>query len=171
MIIGIDIDDTLVSSSESFEQLIKKYNIDFKKKFKDKWTQEEKNFIYGNYLEEILMNAKIKDNAKEVLDYLDSLGCKLIIITARSNNYCKNIEAFTKEFVKKENLRISEIYFGQGKKSDIAKELKLDLMIDDSVYVYNNMKEDNIDCILFGDKIKDWKEVLEYIERKASSNE
>ena len=37
-------------------------------------------------------------------------------------------------------------------------------MIDDSVYVYNNMKKEGIDCILFGDKIKTWNEVLEYIK-------
>ena len=39
-------------------------------------------------------------------------------------------------------------------------------MIDDNYYVYNNMKKDGIECILFGDKIKTWKDVLEYIEKK-----
>jgi len=43
MIIGIDIDDTLVSSSEAFEEVLKKYSVNFNKKFKDKWTDEEKN--------------------------------------------------------------------------------------------------------------------------------
>lgn len=170
MIIGIDIDDTLVSSSESFEQLIKKYNISFCKKWNDFWTQEEREFIFGNYLEEILFNAEIKEDAKEVLNYLDGLGYKLVVITARSNNYCKNIEEKTIELIKRENLKISEIYFGQDKKSDLAKKLNLDLMIDDSFNVYNNMKKENIDCILFGDKIKTWKEVLEYIERKEKEN-
>ena len=37
-------------------------------------------------------------------------------------------------------------------------------MIDDSVYVYDNMKQEGIDCILFGDKIKKWDEVLKYIK-------
>lgn len=166
MVIGIDIDDTLVSSSESFDEVIKKYNVDFKKKFKDIWTDEEKKFIFSNYLEETLVNAKLKDDAKEVLDYLDSIGYKLIIITARNNGHCKNIEEFTIEFIKKENIKISEFYFGEFKKSDLAKKLNLDLMIDDSYYVYKNMKEENIDCVLFGDKIKTWKEVLEYIKDK-----
>ena len=167
MVIGIDIDDTLVSSSESFDRLIKKYNINFSKKWNGEWTQEERDFIFGNYLEEVLFNAKIKKDAKKVLDNLTNKGYKLIIITARSNKYCKKIEEFTIEFIKKENLKISEIYFGKSKKSDLAKELKIDLMIDDNIYVYNNMKEENIDCILFGDKIKTWKEVLDYIERKV----
>ena len=166
MIIGIDIDDTLVSSSESFDKVIKKYNVDFNKKFKDEWTQEERDFIFENYLKEILVNAPLKKGAKEVINYLDSLGYKLIIITARNNNHCKDIEKITREFIKKENIKISKFYFGQFKKSDLAKELNLDLMIDDSEYVYNNMKEDNIECILFGDKIKNWDEVLKYIERR-----
>lgn len=166
MIIGIDVDDTLVSSSESFDKVIKKYNVDFNKKFKDEWTQEERDFIFENYLKEILVNAPLKKGAKEVINYLDSLGYKLIIITARNNNHCKDIEEITREFIKKENIKISEVYFNQDKKSDLAKELNLDLMIDDSEYVYNNMKEDNIECILFGDKIKNWDEVLKYIERR-----
>ena len=170
MIIGIDVDDTLVSSSESFDELLIRHNINFKKRFKDDWTQEEKDFIFGNYLEEVLVNAKLKEGAKEALDYLDELGYKLIIITARSNKYCKDIEDKTRDFIKQENLKISEVYFGRSKKSDLAKKLNLDLMIDDSLYVYNNMKEENIDCILFGDEIKSWKEVLDYIERKVKQN-
>ena len=72
----------------------------------------------------------------------------------------------TIEQINKEGLKISEIYFRQVEKSNLAKKINLDLMIDDNKIVYNNMKNENIDCILFGDKIKNWKEVLEYIKRK-----
>ena len=170
MVIGIDIDDTLVSSSESFDEVLKKYNVDLKKKFKDTWTDEEKKLIFNNYLEETLVNAKIKDDAKEVLDYLNNLGCKIVVITARNNGHCKNIEEFTIKFMKKEKIKIAKFYFGEFRKSDLAKEINLDLMIDDSNYVYNNMKKENIDCILFGDKIKTWKEVLEYVKEKEVKN-
>jgi len=166
MRIGIDIDDTLVSSSESFDKIIKKYDVDFKKKFKDRWTEDEKKIIFKNYLKETLMDAKIKDDAKEVLDCIYDLGHELIIITARGNNHCEDIEEFTIDFIKQQNLKISEFHFRENKKSDLAKRLNIDLMIDDSDYVYNNMKQENIDCILFGDKIKTWKEVLEYIRDK-----
>lgn len=170
MIIGIDVDDTLVSTSESFDKVIKKHNVDFNKKFKDRWTEKEKTFIFDNYLEETLYNAEIKKGAKKVINYLADLGYKLVIITARDNNHCKNIEEYTINFVKKEGLKITEFYFGQFKKSDLAKKLNLDLMIDDNKYIYNNMKEENIDCILFGDKIKNWNDVLEYIRRKEREN-
>ncbi|MBR6690439.1 MAG: hypothetical protein IKL65_03820 [Bacilli bacterium] len=170
MIIGIDIDDTLVNSSDSFDKVIKKYNVDFKKSFRDTWTEEEKNFIFANYLDETLKNAVIMEDAKEVINYLNSIGHKPVIITARNNGHCKNIEEFTRGFIEKEGIKISGYYFGEFEKSDIAKKINLDLMIDDNIRVYNNMKKENIDCILYGDKIKNWKEVLEYIKRKERSN-
>lgn len=166
MRIGIDIDDTLVSTSESFNEVKKKYNINFSKDWKDNWTKEEMNFIFNTYLEEILLGAKIKENAKEVTDYLYSLGHELIVITARTDNYCKTMKEKTLEILKKQGLKVSKFYFGQIKKSDLAKELNIDLMIDDSKYVYDNMKKDGIDCILFGDRIKNWNEILEYIKQK-----
>ena len=166
MKIGIDIDDTLVSTSESFENVKNKYKLNFNKKFKDKWTDEERKFIFDNYLEEILLDAEIKDGAKETLNYLKNKGYELIVITARSSRFCENIPNRTIEFLNKEQLGISKVYFSQNEKSDLAKQLELDLMIDDSNYVYENMKNDNIDCILFGDKIKTWYEVLDYIKNK-----
>ena len=166
MIIGIDVDDTLVSTSESFDKVLKKYNINFNKKFKDDWTEDEIKFIFDNHLEEILLDAKIKEGAKEVIEYLNNKNYKLTIITARSNKYKQNIIQRTIAQLKKEGINISEFYFEEEEKSTLAKQLKLDLMIDDSKYVYNNMKNVGIDCILFGDKIKTWNEVLQYIKEK-----
>lgn len=164
MRIGIDIDDTLVSTSESFEEIKKKYNLVFSKKWHDDWTQSEMDLIFNKYLEEILLCAKFKKNAIEVVNYLYSLGHELIVITARTNKYCKIMKEKTLEILKREGLNISEVYFEQSKKSDLAKELNIDLMIDDSRYVYDNMQKDGINCILFGDKIKTWNEVLQYIK-------
>ena len=166
MRIGIDIDDTLVSTSESFDEVRKKYNINFYKDWKDEWTKDEMNFIFNNYLEEILLNAKFKENSIEIVNHLHDLGHELIIITARSNNYCKNMKEKTLNILKEKGLRISQVYFEQRKKSDLAKQLNIDLMVDDSKFVYDNMIKDNIDCILFGDKIKTWNKVLEYIKEK-----
>jgi len=166
MRIGIDIDDTLVNTSESFDKVIKKYNVNFSKKYKDEWTKEECDFIFNNYLEEFLLGATIKKDASKVLNYLSDKGHELIIITARSNRFCENIKKETINFINNNKLKINNIYFEQNEKVDIAKKLNIDLMIDDNVKVYNNMIKNNIDCILFGDKIKTWQEVLKYIEDK-----
>ena len=166
MRIGIDIDDTLVSTSESFDEVIKKYQINFDKSWKDEWTREERDLIFNKYLEEILLEAKFKENSIKVINHLHDLWHELIVITARSNNYCKTIKEKTLDILQREGLKISKVYFEQNKKSDLAKNLNIDLMIDDSLYVYDNMKKDGINCILFGDKIKTWNEVLKYIKEK-----
>lgn len=164
MRIGIDIDDTLVSTSESFDEIRKKYNIKFFKSWKDEWTQDERNFIFTKYLDEILLSAKFKENSIQIVNKLHDLGHELIVITARRNKYCETIEEKTLEILTEEGLKISKVYFGQTKKSDLAKELNIDLMVDDSRYVYGNMIKEGINCILFGDKIKTWNEVLKYIK-------
>ena len=96
---------------------------------------------------------------------LHKLGHKLYIITARNNKYCARVEDLTINMLRENNLYFDEIYFNQQLKSDIAKELGINLMIDDSLSVYNNMKSENIECIMFGKDVKSWREVLEYINK------
>lgn len=166
MRIGIDVDETLTDTALSFDEVIKNNNVNFTKKYWDNWSKEEAEYILSNFCEEIIDGAKLKEGAKEVVQKLKKEGHELFIITARSNHYSKNIEAITHTLMKENNLEFDGYYFNQNKKSNLAKKLKIDLMIDDNINVYNNMKRENIDCILFGNKIKTWDEVLKYIERK-----
>lgn len=170
MRIGIDMDDTLVDTSKSFDEVLKRNNIDFGKRYADKWTDDEAYFILTHHFGEIIKCAKVKEGAKQAIDYLVSKGHELMVITARSNYYDKNTECITRNFIDENELKISEIYFNQSKKSDKAKELNIDLMIDDNPNIYINMLKENIDCILFGDKIKTWEEVLDYIKEKENNN-
>ncbi len=169
MRIGIDIDNTLVASNEYFEYIKKRDKLNFNKSYTVGWTKDECLDILPKYAEELIRNVKFMDNARFVLEYLRKKGHKLIIITARDNSYFKKSIETTKEVFKEKGIIIDEFYFGREEKSDIAKQVKIDLMIDDSVDVYKNMKKENIDCILFGDKIKNWIEVLEYIESRCNN--
>lgn len=166
MRIGIDVDETLTDTEISFNEVIKKHNVDFNKKYSDYWSKDEAEYILSNFCEEIIGGAKLKEGAKEIVQKLKKDGHELFIITARSNHYSKNIKDITHSLMEDNDLEFDGYYFEQNKKSDIAKKLNIDLMIDDNINVYNNMKRENIDCILFGDKIKTWDEVLKYIERK-----
>lgn len=165
MRIAIDIDDTLVDTSESFETIKKKYNLTINKKFKDKWNFAEMEEVFNLYLYEVLSTAKIKEDAKRVIDYLNKKH-ELYIITARNDKYHKDIPNMTIKYLEDAKININKMYFNDYEKATLAKKLNIDLMIDDNISVYNNMKKANIDCILFGDKIKTWKEVLKYIENK-----
>lgn len=165
MRIGIDIDETLVNTEDSFKRIVDKYNLNIKCKYRDIWTKDEFSILYP-YFTEMLGNVNLKANAKEVIRKLTDLGHELYIITARSNKYSARIEDVTLDMLDKNSIVVKKVYFGEDKKSTLAKKLKLDLMIDDSVEVYKNMKKEGIECILFGDKIRNWKEILEYINRK-----
>lgn len=165
MRIGIDIDETLVNTEDSFKRIVDKYNLNIKCKYRDIWTKDEFSILYP-YFTEMLGNVNLKANAKEVIKKLTNLGHELYIITARSNKYSARIEDVTLDMLDKNSIVVKKVYFGEDKKSTLAKKLKLDLMIDDSVEVYKNMKKEGIECILFGDKIRNWKEILEYINRK-----
>lgn len=163
MRIGIDIDDTLLDTSKSFEKIIKKYNVNFSKKFNEFWTEKEKEYIYKNYLFEILVTALPKKDSISVIKKLKEYGHELYIITARGNKSCKNIEQETINIIN--NIYgIDKFYFGYYKKADIADNLNIDLMIDDNFDVYNDMCLKGIKCILFGDKISNWNEILKFIE-------
>lgn len=166
MRIGIDIDETLTDTKKSFYETLEKYQIMFNGEYHNWHQQESAQLIVNNHLEEIMSKAKLKDRAKEVLDELYNRGHELFIITARSNNYCSCLETITNQLVKDNDLNIKEVYFNQDEKSVLAKKLGIDLMIDDSASVYQNMQKEKIDCILFGDKITTWTEVLEYINKK-----
>lgn len=168
MRIGIDLDDTLVNTSKAFDEVLMRNNVTFNKKYSDVWTEKEAEFILKNYFEETVKIAKLNVGAKAAIDYLSSSGHEIIVITARSNHYSNNIEDITLKFIKDNNLKISEIYFGQHEKANKAKELKIDVMIDDNPEIYKSMKAKNIDCILMGDKIKNWYEVIEYIKKKEA---
>lgn len=163
MRIGIDVDETLVNTEESFEKIIDKYKLDVKCKYNKIWTKKEFSILYP-YFTEMLGSVSLKECVKEVLDELSKQGHELYVITARSNKYGPNIKQVTLDLLDNNELKFDGIYFGQDKKSDLAKKLNIDLMIDDNISVYNNMKKEGIDCILFGDKINNWKDVLKYIE-------
>ena len=169
MRIGIDIDETLVNTEDSFKRIVDKYNLNIKCKYRDIWTKDEFSILYP-YFTEMLGNVNLKANAKEVIRKLTDLGHELYIITARSNKYSARIEDVTLDMLDKNSIVVKKVYFGEDKKSTLAKKLKLDLMIDDSVEVYKNMKKEGIECILFGDKIRNWKEILEYINRKERND-
>jgi hypothetical protein len=115
-----------------------------------------------------IQQERLETNAQnylKVLDELNNQGHEIIVITARTEENCNGIEENTKKLLEENNIKISKYYFAQYKKSDIAKKINLDLMIDDSINVYENMKKDNIDCILF-DEGKNWIDILEYVNKR-----
>lgn len=165
MRIGIDIDDTLTDTKTAFIQILKKYGFSEDIYFRNFFDREKQRFLYSHH-DEIMEITKLKEDAKEVLDKLKKNNNYLIIITARNYNYGKKAVECGKKIIVENNLLIDEIYFDKAEKSEICKDLNIDIMIDDNEEVIRSVEKIGIEGLLFGKKVKTWKEVLEYISEK-----
>ncbi len=165
MRIAIDFDDTIVDTTKKVKEYLNKYNI---KEFNN---FEDKRQFYIKYIDDITKNLELKPNVKEVLDKL-SKNNELYIITARSSYYSNNVIPLTKEFIKKNNLPIKEIYFEcfEEGKAIMCSKLNIDLFIDDYVNNCLEVKKTGINVILFNDKydelnsVDNWIDVLKYVK-------
>lgn len=179
MRIGIDIDDTVVNTTDSFFSVMKKYDIDEELYYKEFNNPERLEFLY-KYHDEIILNTKLKDNVVEVLNELNSLGHKIYVITARNHEFGKYSISNIFDLIEKYKLPIEEVYYDKPKKYDVCKELNIDLMIDDSEYVCEYLKNNNINYLMFDSlsnknsnlkRVHNWNEVLEYIKKEGENGE
>ena len=173
MKIGIDLDDTLCNT---FEIMRKYQNIFLSTKnitlnsFQK--SQKYKEEFLKKYLKQCYQEATIKKGAIEILKKLKEEGNELYIITNRNNNYIKEPQKLIIDYLKKYNILINNIYINTNNKVKICQQLKIDLMIDDNIYIYSKLLAHDIETILFDDmerykefnnRVTSWQEVYEYI--------
>ena len=95
------------------------------------WTPEE-NLVFSNkYLREIVMQAPIKQNAKEIIEKIKNEGNEIYIITARSEPRFIDPYGATKEQLDKNGIPYDKIIVNCAEKYDYCKENKIELMLDD----------------------------------------
>ena len=186
MKIGIDMDDVI---ADTIDEFIKFFN---DKYYKNIQLSEWKNyhtwdcdFFKGDKSEGIalfdeffcLKAQKIKPikDSREILSELGKNN-ELFIITSRDIRFKNETEKFLTQNFPSINFKIifsGEIYGGKSK-SQIARELNLDFMIDDNLDYAEACVQEGIRVLLFdkpwnqGDsgkveRVYDWKEILEKI--------
>ncbi len=144
MNIGIDIDDTinelhdiLVVKGAEFN---KKENINYEIQT-NKWEWIDafgwddltaKKFLDEN-IKEAYLNAGIKENAAKVINKLQTEGNKIIIITARGDEYCKNAYEISEKWLKEKNVNYDKLIVGSIDKTKTCIENEIDVFIDDHV--------------------------------------
>ncbi len=173
MNIGIDIDNTICNT----EEIINKYqNIFIKENNISKeelWNNNNYRLDFlEKYLKIIYKEVSIKEHAKEVINKL-SKNNKIYLITARSNNYfINNTEELTINYFNNNKIHIDDLIINAKDKVDACIDNNIDIMIEDSVYNYNKLINNDINTILFDDKhkntnIKDrvisWKDIEKII--------
>lgn len=154
MRIGIDLDDTIFCTTEQY----KKYQTDYllKKNISanELWDNRDYrvDFIKNN-IETIFSDVKLKDNCLKIINKLKNDGNEIYIITARNNDYCDDMYAFTKRSIDRFNIPYTKLILTEKFKLKSCIENDIDLMIDDSKYIYDELNS-KIKTILFDDKRK-----------------
>lgn len=153
MKIGIDVDNTITNTMPILKAYCKKYNDEEVKrnlKMNQKgyntvnlynWTPEEIKEFCSKYLEEVVSQAEIKENAKEIIEKLKNEGNEIYIITARSQPKFKNPYNLTKDFLDKNNIVYDKIVVNCEDKYTYCKENGIEIMIDDEPRNINSISE------------------------------
>ena len=182
MNIGIDIDDTITETSEFLMTYVAEYfSIDINylirnnicynnlpKQYKEKEVEFGKS-TFGR----VLLDVKLKQNAKEIIDKLKKEGNKIIIITARDKTIYDDPFGFTLKQLKKLGIKYDKLVCSFDKRQVCINE-DIDLFIDDCIDNLNKVEDSVNKVLLFNSqtnrgknnnftRVNSWKEIYEYI--------
>lgn len=174
MRIGIDIDNTITKTRESVFYYKRKSRFKNNKGYYICWDKKDQEEFLKEYVENIQMNAKVKDGAKEVIDALKRLGHEIILITYRENILSDKTRENTTRFLKEHKIYYDDILFGSFDKGKVCKENNIDIMIDDSPENIESVAKEDIKVLVYPmfynkntkyPRVNNWKEVLKYIKK------
>ncbi len=175
MVIGFDVDNTMVDSAGIVNEIFLKSEY---KKYADNFKMLPRD-IYVDFVKKYLLdfkkNEKLHKGVKEVFDYLNLKGHKIIIITRRGYLEDSKVIDITLNNFKKWNLKYDKVFFEVENKGKVAKSEGVNLYVDDHVFNLDSIKKAGINALMFGNKEKDhdydfvysWEELLTYIKKKG----
>jgi uncharacterized HAD superfamily protein len=158
MKIGVDIDDVISNTSQIAANHIKRQKLDISNTEMQNLMRGEpttpltKKFLADNNLE-IIKNVKLLPNTREAIDKLRQQGHQIIIITRRGDDITEGLERVTRSFLNENHIKFDEIYFGIKDKLSLAKQLRLDVMIDDSPQIIKTLSRGGVGVILFSSAV------------------
>lgn len=149
MVIGIDIDNTI----QDCESFLNEYGVPYFKKDRDLTKYFDTDCFdvhkyewlgfWSKHISLYNLEGKCFEGAAEKISYWKKLGHKIVIITARGNEFF-NIDPEkemkeTKIWLKKNNIEYDDIYFVK-EKGKIVRELGVGIMLEDSVRQIENIR-------------------------------
>lgn len=157
MRIGIDIDDVITDTSLSMKEYIIKYdkNGQLMENMEDIMRGDASTPFIENFFREhfltIAKNAKVKENAAEVIKRWFDYGHEIYLITARGEKrkIFKGAEALTLEYLKANKICYTDIIFNAIDKAKLCKDYQIDILIDDSIKHCEAVQNETIKSILF----------------------
>ncbi len=173
MRIGIDIDNTIVNTRESVFKYKRKSKFKKYKGYYLDWPKEAQEEFLMTYVEQIHLNATVKEYAKDAIDQLKKMGNEIVLITYRNNNFSNQSEKNTIQYLQQHHIYYDEILFGAFDKGRICQEKKIDLLIDDSLVNIESAVKAGIKVLVYPmfynkntsyPRADNWKEVVKYIQ-------
>ncbi|MGM9878940.1 MAG: hypothetical protein ACI31R_02830 [Bacilli bacterium] len=154
MRIGIDLDNTIFCTDEQYKKYQSLYLKEKNITEHELWNIRKNRVDYiKKNLNLIFSDVKLKKDVLVNLNKLINDGNEIYIISARSKEYCENMYEFTEKSLKQYNIPYKRLILTEKYKKKECLENKIDLMIDDSIDIYNELK-DSIKVIIFDDKNK-----------------
>ena len=164
MRIGIDIDNVISNFNETLLNEYLKHdkelrnsgivnlNADYIRRGMFDWTLDEESSFYKNNIERIAKKLKVIKGAKEYIDKLHQDGNLIYIISGRDNGQYKEPYKMTKNWLDENNIYYDNIILTDANDSH-AKSVKciennIDIMIDDSIRICNDLISSGITTIL-----------------------
>lgn len=182
MIIGIDIDDTIMDTFDYLMPCIAEfYGADIKE-LKEKsisysnlpkeWKEREIEFCRA-YYDKVVPDTPIKPNAAEYIKRIKNLGHKIYIITARDNRLYTDARKTTTEQLKKNGIEYDKLICTFDKAQACLDE-GIGLFIDDGVHNCESVQKVGVPVLLFNSKgncnentdikrVYDWEEIYKIV--------
>ena len=159
MRVGIDIDGVILDYENVMRTYARFYNkYILKKEVIDEhrfnylerynWNDEEKKEFMKLFSKHATITSPLIPYAKEGLDHLKSLGCKLIAITSRGSINEESID-YVNEKLKMHDIVFDKICWKSTDKVETCKENDIDIMIDDNIKICESLNNKGIVSIYF----------------------
>ena len=176
MRIAIDLDDTLVNTSERTMEMLKELDPKYMDNLYDIMWDVISNPIvvefYDKYLSIIVHSAPLKENTFLINELYNNF--EIYFVTARSERFIKDVDTRTKDLLDSFNIKYHKIITGAGNKAEVCIENKIDLLIDDSIKHCSKFEELGGKALLFNSplnkdietnlkRVYNWKEIYEII--------
>lgn len=160
MNIGIDIDNTITDTLAKLKEYCKKYNDEIGRTDLSMheegytsytlydWTTEENMGFCVKYLEEAVLQATVKEGAKEVIEKLKNDGHTINIISSRITPMFKTPYETTEKYLKENGIIYDKLLVGSTNKLVVCKENKIDIMMEDEPHYIEELAKE-IPVIVF----------------------
>ena len=145
------------------------------------WTEEENLDFCHKYIEEVVLQAEIKENAKEIIKKLKDEGNIIYIISARITPMFKTPYETTEKFLKDNGIVYDKLLVGKVDKKSSCIENELEILIDDEPQNITQISEFipvialdtiyNKECV--GNniiKVNSWNEIYSTIKKIQNKN-